>query len=142
MTRPKVSLALLRETFGFEGLEQIAKEPNAILEALPFKTGYSPSYRYRARRNGSGGTVTGRMAHSRPNPSADPKRARLPVHIIYEPEDEMQSQPPKSSQPPRDVHALVKAISAGREQDRCRIDRRDRVLRRCQSGMADPVPLR
>jgi hypothetical protein len=46
----------------------------------------------------------------------DPKRARLPVHIIYEPEDEMQSQPIKSSQPPRDVQALVKAISAGRSK--------------------------
>jgi hypothetical protein len=107
--------ALLRETFGFEGLEQIAKEPNAILEALPFKTVYSPTYRYE-RADGSGGTVTGRMSHTRPNPSAEPKRARLPVHIIYEPEDEMQSQPPKSSQPPRDVHALVKAISAGRDK--------------------------
>lgn len=34
--------------------------------------------------------------------------------FFYEPKNEAQSRPPKSSQPPRDVNALVKALSAGR----------------------------
>lgn len=130
--------ALLREHFGFERLEKIAKEPNEFLKQLRFKNSNEPTLRYVKETDFApfpssgelyvggkpigkitdikiqprvGGTVTGRTSHLVPNPPAVPRR-----HPHIEEIPKMHSQPPKSSQPQRDMKAFAAALDAGRDK--------------------------
>ena len=129
--------ALFRKHFGFDRLEKIAKQSNPILEGLRFKSVNAPSLRYvpetglplgdgELRLDGKhigritsmtihpapSGSMTGRVDHTKPNPSAEPKRANEDIQIVYQPN----GQPPKSSQPQRDARALAVALMTGRSK--------------------------